>query len=687
MATLDETVDPIVEAQRLLISKGGGVARWDSFYEWPLTAVVNGFLRTDANGKLTWDTSSVTAHDFLSTVHTDTLAAAVVRGDVIIGNATPKWSRLAIGASNTFLRSDGTDVSWQTVTTAVHDLLSATHGDTLTASPVRGDIMIANVTPEWAKLTIGVDKTVLQSNGSDPIWQANLDIGSGTITSGAITADGLIHVDRIGSTATILLSSTTSGNANIGFRDGATNQWIIGWDRTANRYRINDAQGTIGDVFIVEPSGDILFDPEGNNVNPVTGFDINLGSLTKKYLSLHAAELIVETLVAQDTIATIGGRILVGPTTQLIADVDTVQTTIDVKHNEMASGDRVYLEVSASVEFMSIDSGPSVITGGFRYTVTRNLDGSGANSWSAGDAVFNTGTTGDGFIDIYSFRGVKAGTEIGPTIVGNVRNSATFNDWTERFAIGNLNGIYGFGVDTYGVGLGEFGAEYITIDATNGIRMFGNNALRIHLKADGSGLLASGNIKWDTAGVLKVGEWTINANDLSATNIKLVSGAAETARLEVGTGSNTAGVLSADSAADIVFWSGDTFALRANAEFQVSAAGSLTMKDVRELTMQSTELTISAGSITITRSFHSVDTESNASTDDLTNINGGVDGQFLLLENANSTRTVVVKDIGNIELGAATRTLDHPRDKLLLVFGGVFSSWNEVSFSNNFAGA
>lgn len=110
-------------------------------------------------------------------------------------------------------------------------------------------------------------------------------------------------------------------------------------------------------------------------------------------------------------------------------------------------------------------------SGPYSYTVTRNLDGTGANTWYAGDAVFNTGTTGDGFIDLYSIRGVKAATQYGPTIVGNVRNSATYNDWTECWAIGNLNGLYGYGVDTYGVGLGKYSeADYVTIDPTNGIR-------------------------------------------------------------------------------------------------------------------------------------------------------------------------------------------------------------------------
>lgn len=103
------------------------------------------------------------------------------------------------------------------------------------------------------------------------------------------------------------------------------------------------------------------------------------------------------------------------------------------------------------------------------YSCTRNLDGTGANNWKAGDAVFNTGTTGDGWIDLYSDRGVYSGE--GPTIVGNVRKSATYNDWNQFWAIGNLNAIYGYGSDTYGCAFGEYGVgNVITIDPTDGIR-------------------------------------------------------------------------------------------------------------------------------------------------------------------------------------------------------------------------
>ena len=51
-------------------------------------------------------------HDLLSATHGDTLAAAVTRGSIIAGNTTPAWSELVIGSEGTYLRSDGTDPTW-----------------------------------------------------------------------------------------------------------------------------------------------------------------------------------------------------------------------------------------------------------------------------------------------------------------------------------------------------------------------------------------------------------------------------------------------------------------------------------------------------------------------------------------------------------------------------------------------
>ena len=51
-------------------------------------------------------------HDILSATHTDSLAAAVSRGSLIYGNATPAWAELVIGGVGTCLTSDGTDAAW-----------------------------------------------------------------------------------------------------------------------------------------------------------------------------------------------------------------------------------------------------------------------------------------------------------------------------------------------------------------------------------------------------------------------------------------------------------------------------------------------------------------------------------------------------------------------------------------------
>lgn len=73
-----------------------------------------------------------------------------------------------------------------------------------------------------------------------------------------------------------------------------------------------------------------------------------------------------------------------------------------------------------------------------------------------------------------------------------------------------------------------------------------------------------------------VGGFTMGATTLTATNLSLTAGAANTANISVGTGSNLAGLNSANAASDIAFWAGDTFANRATAPFRVDAAGNLT---------------------------------------------------------------------------------------------------------------
>lgn len=151
---------------------------------------------------------------------------------------------------------------------------------------------------------------------------------------------------------------------------------------------------------------------------------------------------------------------------------------------------------------------PTLWQYGYSYTVTRDLDGSGSNDWYTGDAVFNTGTTGDGFIDLYSIQGVNNGSSNGPTIVGNVRTGTAYNNWIEHWAIGNLKGLYGQASDVYGVGIGRYGASYnhILITDSNGLEFYNGTTVtsdRVgHWATSGDFTLGrvgadKGNVFWD----------------------------------------------------------------------------------------------------------------------------------------------------------------------------------------------
>lgn len=479
-----------------------------------------------------------------------------------------------------------------------------------------------------------------------------LNVGAGdgiTISANAVglTTPGTLSVSSSNNAAsnhTHAITSSSKPSTSSSLLKTDTNGFLELIKLNVNT--ISDEAG--GGNLILAPGGDITLDPTGNDVLPLTSYEINLGALHKKYLTLHAAELWVETLVAQNTIATIGGRILVGPTTTLTKDFllsdgpnmilnadfetlggggtdvfanwteqagdgsiwsegtnkhsgtyglalqegassntyiyqvfavnpgDTItfqfwtrgdgtnvgmwsvydvthgswlytrqgtgipETTwkkwgsvfgvptgcyslalyfwppeptnsyayfddvyitkqyLQVKHNQMAPGDLVYMEANGKVEWMRINGGPWAQTTDYAYSVTRDLDFSGMNDWYAGDAMFNTGIIGKGWIDLYSISSmVGAGTIYGPTIQGIYRWGELYNQTGEAWAIGNLNGLYGYGANTFGVGLGFYGWGYahVTIDNVNGIRFS---------RLDGAGTYHK-NAQWEIDGTLTIG--------------------------------------------------------------------------------------------------------------------------------------------------------------------------------------
>jgi len=127
-------------------------------------------------------------HNILSATHLDTLADTVVAGDLLYGNATPKWARLPKSADGKYLKLISGLPAWADPPAgADHNLLSATHPDTLAGSPVRGDILIGNATPKWSKLAVGLANRILKTDGLDPLWglvvNENVDASAAIVES------------------------------------------------------------------------------------------------------------------------------------------------------------------------------------------------------------------------------------------------------------------------------------------------------------------------------------------------------------------------------------------------------------------------------------------------------------------------------------------------------------------------
>ena len=95
------------------------------------------------------------------------------------------------------------------------------------------------------------------------------------------------------------------------------------------------------------------------------------------------------------------------------------------------------------------------------------------------------------------------------------------------------------------------------------------------------------------------------------------------------------------------------------------------------------ELTIASGSVAATRTYHTIDTESDTASDDLDTITvaGVADDAILIITAANTARTVVVKHAtDNINLtNGLDFTIDDNKKSLILQRRG--ANWHEISSS------
>lgn len=93
--------------------------------------------------------------------------------------------------------------------------------------------------------------------------------------------------------------------------------------------------------------------------------------------------------------------------------------------------------------------------------------------------------------------------------------------------------------------------------------------------------------------------------------------------------------------------------------------------------------TIATGEITYTGSYMILDTEAAAATDDLDTINGGTEGDVLIIRSTDDARNIVVKN-GSIKISnGLDATLDLVSDSMVLFFNGTNWTTTSISLASN----
>ncbi len=95
-----------------------------------------------------------------------------------------------------------------------------------------------------------------------------------------------------------------------------------------------------------------------------------------------------------------------------------------------------------------------------------------------------------------------------------------------------------------------------------------------------------------------------------------------------------------------------------------------------------TTLTVVSGAITVTQKRHKLETEGQAASGTLSTINGGADGDILILRLLSSSRAVTVDTAGNIAMTSGSFSMATATATHALMYNGDTSKWNEISRSS-----
>lgn len=611
--------------------------------------------------------AGVATHDLLGVMHGDTTTDAPTQGSIVKGDATPEWDELVVGAARQILQvnAGGTDFSWLAFD---WDLVNVAAGADMAhdhSSAAEGDQDLRQI----QELEFD-DATILTIDGAGAVVRtqvyhiiaANAGVADNLDNAtGGLEGDKLIIRPDAGDTITV--RHNQGGAGDFWFTGGAdivldnqdhlelvhdgTSWCDVSGGAAAGGNTLDQAydQGGAGvGRAITADTGAVDISDDGLDVSNVELYDATVitidaaGTATKtqSYHAIAANTGIIDDLVQIDG-GVEGDLLVIWPDTG---------DQIVVHHNEGGAGDNIWLA-----------GGVDITLGGQDHLVLI-FNGAWWCDLSGGTTPSHRVLSNPPHIDTVTTMPVQ-----GSIIVGNatplwddlpigvalrilesdgtdpswvvttdgqaastvIRTSAASGIQPKRLMVASAVGIPGTDGELRCRGSAEatFGAHVDSV-RTNNIATI---AELTHLTA---GLVAAGfggRLIWkledaggnqDDGGAIDVvwADPTDTTEDSYIALLVRVGGAALTEICRV----DGLGILMA----------GDKY-----------VDGNFRYEDA-------TELTIAAGSVTKVQSYHRIDTQGDAATDDLDTIAGGVEGDILIVRDENAARDVKLTEAGNI---------------------------------------
>jgi hypothetical protein len=212
-------------AGQILRSGASAAPSW-STATYPATAGTSGNILTSDGTNWASTTPAPVTHAMLSTTHTDSTAAAVVRGDLMVGiGVTPTWQRLAKGTQGTILQAGANEPGYTTATypttTTINQLLYSSAANTITGLTTSNNGVL--VTSGAGVPSIGADLPTAVTIGGAYVYRA-----SGTdvaVADGGTGLSAIADAAILATNASNVLTAVVAGAGQSIRRNAGNTAW------------------------------------------------------------------------------------------------------------------------------------------------------------------------------------------------------------------------------------------------------------------------------------------------------------------------------------------------------------------------------------------------------------------------------------------------------------------------------